>query len=134
MDKGDTCNYELKIMYITAYTETSKVDETCSYTKSRRYVSNFSGYNNYNNRLPEKLIHDESCNKSEEKKFMCPFTFEVEKILNEGTYQSTVIVLTIRAVLKNLSFRPLSFISSKSSEIIKIIVIADCTTEYCRIL
>ncbi|CAG8664106.1 8069_t:CDS:2, partial [Diversispora eburnea] len=38
------------------------------------------------------------------------------KTLNEGTYQSTVIVLTIRAVLKNLPLGPLSFISTSERQ------------------
>ncbi|RHZ81501.1 hypothetical protein Glove_120g7 [Diversispora epigaea] len=41
---------------------------------------------------------------------------EVAKTLNEGTYQSTVIVLTIRAVLKNLPLGPLSFISTSERQ------------------
>ncbi|RHZ89310.1 hypothetical protein Glove_16g162 [Diversispora epigaea] len=38
-------------------------------------------------------------------------TSEMAKTLNEGTYQSTVIVLTIQTVLKNLPLGSLSFIS-----------------------
>ncbi|RHZ52558.1 hypothetical protein Glove_460g19 [Diversispora epigaea] len=38
-----------------------RVEDMC-----KRFVSNFSGYNNYN-RLPEKLIHDRSWKESEEK-------------------------------------------------------------------
>ncbi|CAG8849762.1 24721_t:CDS:1, partial [Racocetra persica] len=41
--------------------------------------------------------------------------FEVARMLNEGTYQSTIIVPFIQAVLKNLPFR-FSFISTSERE------------------
>ncbi|CAG8637018.1 7527_t:CDS:2 [Ambispora leptoticha] len=47
---------------------------------------------------------------------MCPLDSEVSKSFNEGTYQSTVIVLAIRAVLRNLPFRTSSFISTSERQ------------------
>ncbi|RHZ80849.1 hypothetical protein Glove_131g97 [Diversispora epigaea] len=82
--------------------ETGKVDETHSYTKKSE----------------EKI----SCVVSEilgtlEDIWNNPaLTSEMAKTLNEGTYQFTVIVLTIRAVLKNLPLGPLSFISTSERQ------------------
>ena len=42
--------------------------------------------------------------------------FEVSKSLNEGTYQSTVIVPAIRVVLRNFSFRTSSFITTSERQ------------------
>ncbi|RHZ84499.1 hypothetical protein Glove_80g10 [Diversispora epigaea] len=104
---------------------TSEVEDIC-----KRFVLNFSGYNNYN-RLPEKLIHDGSWKESGEKISYVveeilgtlediwnnpALSYEVAKTLNEGTYQSTVIVLTIRAVLKNLPLGSSSFISTSERQ------------------
>ncbi|CAG8634224.1 42724_t:CDS:2 [Gigaspora margarita] len=94
----------------------------------REFVSNFSD-SNYSG-FSEKLIHDGTWKESENKilsvvneifKTMediwnnSALNFEVAGVLNEGTYQSTVIVPFIRAVLKNLPFRFL-FISTSERE------------------
>ncbi len=82
---------------------------------------------NIQNTIPDKLIYDGSWKESKEKItdvikevlillkdiWINPaFNFKLAKLLNEGTYQSTVILLSIRAILKNLSFRLFLFIST----------------------
>ncbi|CAG8850785.1 8516_t:CDS:1, partial [Gigaspora margarita] len=44
------------------------------------------------------------------------FNSELEKSLNEGVYQSTIILLSIRAILKNLPSRLSSFISTSERQ------------------
>ena len=90
------------------------------------FVSNFIS-RGYQNTPPEKLIHNGTWKESEEKisdiaKELFSllediwnnpiFSSELAKSLNEGTYQSTVILLSIQVVLKNLPFRLSSFIST----------------------
>ncbi|RHZ87490.1 hypothetical protein Glove_34g31 [Diversispora epigaea] len=80
--------------------ETGKVNETHSYTKSR-------GYKESEEKISYKILD------TLEDIWNNPvFTSEMAKTLNEETYQFTVIVLTIQAVLKNLPLGPLSFIST----------------------
>ena len=86
---------------------------------------------NIQNTILDKLIHDGSWKESEEKIadvikevlillediWINPaFNSELAKSLNEGTYQSTVILLSIRAILKNLPFRLSSFISTSERQ------------------
>ena len=86
---------------------------------------------NIQNTIPDKLIHDGTWKESEEKIadvikevlillediWINPaFNSELAKSLNEGTYQSTVILLSIRAILKNLPFRLSSFISTSERQ------------------
>ncbi|CAI2180557.1 15997_t:CDS:2, partial [Funneliformis geosporum] len=88
------------------------------------FITSFIDHN-IQNTIPDKLIHDGSWKESEEKIadvikevlillediWINPaFNSELAKSLNEGTYQSTVILLSIRATLKNLPFRLSSFI------------------------
>src|SRR6185437_8694676 len=96
----------------------------------REFVLNTSS-RNYYNRSPEKLTHDGTWKESEEE-ITCvvkeifsvlediwnnpALDSEVSKSLNEGTYQSTVIVPAIRAVLGNLPFRTSSFISTSERQ------------------
>ena len=80
---------------------------------------------------PGKLIHDKSWKESEEiiadvtKEVLIllediwinpAFDSKIAKSLNEGTYQSTVILMSIRAVLKNLPFRLSAFISTSERQ------------------
>ncbi|KAF0429819.1 hypothetical protein F8M41_005623 [Gigaspora margarita] len=97
--------------------------------KCREFVSSFS-HEDYSEFL-EKLTHDGSWKECEEK-ILCvvneifsimkdvwnnqALNFEVAGMLNEGTYQSTVIVPFILAVLKNLPFGLPSFISTSERE------------------
>jgi hypothetical protein len=83
------------------------------------FVTSFVDHN-IQNTIPDKLIHNGFWKESEEKItdvikevlillediWINPaFNSEIVKSLNEGTYQSTVILLSIRAILKNLPFR-----------------------------
>ncbi|CAG8830440.1 38812_t:CDS:2, partial [Gigaspora margarita] len=97
--------------------------------KCREFVSSFS-HEDYSEFL-EKFTHDGSWKECEEE-ILCivneifsimknvwnnpAFDSEVVETLNEGTYQSTVIVPFILAVLKNLPFRLPSFISTSERE------------------
>ncbi|CAG8447565.1 11566_t:CDS:2 [Dentiscutata heterogama] len=89
------------------------------------FISNFIN-RNYQNLLPEKLTHNKTWKESEEKIldivkevfiileeiWVNPaFNSNLAESLNEGTYQSTVIFLLIRTILKNLPFGLSSFIS-----------------------
>ncbi|CAG8710341.1 1447_t:CDS:2, partial [Ambispora leptoticha] len=102
-----------------------KVEEMCE-----EFVSNFIRHS-YQNMPPEKLIHNETWKESEEKisdiakKLFSLlediwnnpiFSSELAKSLNEDTYQSTVILLSIQVVLKNLPFRLSSFISTSEQQ------------------
>ncbi|RIA88823.1 hypothetical protein C1645_825758 [Glomus cerebriforme] len=90
------------------------------------FITSFVNHN-IQNTIPDKLIHDGSWKESEEKItdvikevlillkdiwINLVFNSELVKSLNEGTYQSTVILLSIRAILKTLPFRLFSFIST----------------------
>ncbi|CAG8831428.1 35063_t:CDS:2, partial [Gigaspora margarita] len=90
------------------------------------FVSNFIN-RNYQNLLPEKLTHNKTWKESEEtildivkEVFIIlediwvnpAFNSNLAESLNEGTYQSTVIFLLIKAILKNLPFGFSSFIST----------------------
>ncbi|CAG8657986.1 2710_t:CDS:2 [Gigaspora rosea] len=97
--------------------------------KCREFVSSFS-HEDYSEFL-EKLTHNGSWKECEEK-ILCvineilsimkdvwnnpALNFKVAGTLNEGTYQSTVIVPFILAVLKNLPFGLPSFISTSERE------------------
>jgi hypothetical protein len=102
-----------------------KVEEMCE-----EFISNFVGPD-YQNMPPEKLIHNGTWQESEEKIlgitkelfsllediWINPiFSSELAKSLNEGTYQSTVILSSIQVVLKNLPFRLSSFISTSERQ------------------
>ncbi|CAG8750933.1 1030_t:CDS:2, partial [Acaulospora morrowiae] len=95
----------------------------------REFVSNTSSRNYYNR--PEKLIHNGTWKESEKEiTYVVKEIFgvledfwnnpaldsEISKSLNEGTYQSTVIVPVIRAVLRNLPFRTPSFITTSEKQ------------------
>jgi len=94
------------------------------------FVTSFVDHN-IQNTIPDKLIHDGSWKESEEKIadvikevlillediWINPaFNSEFAKSLNEGTYQSMVILLSIQAILKNLLFRLSSFISTSERQ------------------
>ncbi|CAG8727915.1 20161_t:CDS:2, partial [Racocetra persica] len=96
--------------------------------KCNEFLSSFSNHN-YSG-FPEKLVHDQTWKEFEEKILSVvnenfntmkdiwnnsALNFEVAGTLNEGTYQSTIIVPFIRAVLKDLPFRS-SFISTSERE------------------
>ncbi|CAG8815232.1 33880_t:CDS:1, partial [Racocetra persica] len=81
-------------------------------------------------RFPEKLVHDQTWKESEEKILSVvnenfntmkdvwnnsALNFKVAGMLNERTYQSTIIVPFIQAVLKDFPFRS-SFISTSERE------------------
>ncbi|CAG8530738.1 12900_t:CDS:1 [Racocetra persica] len=102
-----------------------RVKEMCE-----EFVSSFVN-REYQNIPPEKLIHDGTWKESEEEIasvirglftlleeiWINPaFNSELAKSLNEGTYQSTVILLSIRAILKNLPFSLFSFISASERQ------------------
>ncbi|CAG8517804.1 8229_t:CDS:2 [Ambispora leptoticha] len=102
-----------------------KIEEICE-----KFISNFIN-RNYQNIPPEKLIHDRTWKESEEKIldiakdlfslleniWINPiFSSELAKSLNKGTYQLTVILLSIQMVLKNLPFRLSSFISTSEQQ------------------
>ncbi|RHZ76462.1 hypothetical protein Glove_197g107 [Diversispora epigaea] len=99
----------------------SRIKEICE-----KFVANFI-VRNYQNIAPEKLIYNGFWKESEEKIanivkkififlkdiWINPvFTSDFAKSLNEGTYQFSVIFLLIQTILKNLSFRLFSFIST----------------------
>src|SRR6266542_1811039 len=101
------------------------VEELCE-----EFVTSFIDRNILNT-IPDKLIHDGSWKESEgkiadvikevlillEDIWINPaFNSEFAKSLNEGTYQSTVILMSIRAILKNLPFRLSSFISNSERQ------------------
>ncbi|RHZ80269.1 hypothetical protein Glove_137g87 [Diversispora epigaea] len=98
-----------------------KITEMCE-----EFVASFVNHN-YQNIISEKLIHNGSWKESEENLsdtvkeifallkdiWINPiFNSDLVKSLNEGTYQLTVIFLSIRVILKNLPFRLSSFIST----------------------
>ncbi len=91
----------------------------------KNFITSFIDHN-IQNTISDKLIHDRSWKESEEKimdvikKVLIllediwinsAFNSELAKSLNEGTYQLTIILLSIQTILKNLSFRLSSFIS-----------------------
>ena len=101
--------------------------------KCEEFVTSFSTRNIWNMipDKPGKLIHDKSWKESEERIadvtkevlillediWINPaFDSKIVKSLNEGTYQSTVILTLIRAVLKNLPFRLSAFISTSERQ------------------
>ncbi|CAG8525100.1 7416_t:CDS:1 [Cetraspora pellucida] len=95
----------------------------------KKFVSSFS--NHHYSRFSDKFIHNKTLKESEEEILLVvndifsiikdiwnnlALNSKTAGALNEGTYQSTVIVLFIRAVLKNLPFRSSSFISISERE------------------
>ncbi|CAG8713211.1 7977_t:CDS:2, partial [Racocetra persica] len=103
----------------------SRIKDMCN-----EFVSSFSSHDDSNG-PPEKLTHDGTWKEYEEE-LSCvvneifstikdvwnnpALNSDVAGTLNEGTYQSTVIVPFIRAVLKNLPFGSSSFISTSERE------------------
>ncbi|CAG8533716.1 12940_t:CDS:2 [Dentiscutata heterogama] len=103
----------------------SKIKNMCN-----EFVSSFSSHDD-SNRPPEKLTHDETWKEYKEE-LLCivnkifstikdvwnnpALNSDMAGILNEGTYQSTVIIPFIRAVLKNLLFGSSLFISMSERE------------------
>lgn len=94
------------------------------------FVKNFD-IRNMTPDKPDKLSHDKSWKESEkiiedvtkevlillEDIWINPaFDSEIAKSLNEGTYQSTVILMLIRAILKNLPFKLSAFISTSERQ------------------
>src|SRR6266498_3994063 len=90
------------------------------------FITSFINHN-IQNTILDKLIHNRSRKESKEKIadiikevlillediWINPaFNSELVKSLNKGTYQSTVILLSIQVTLKNLPFRLSSFIST----------------------
>ncbi len=89
------------------------------------FITSFIDHN-IQNIISDKLIHDEFWKESEEKIadvikevlillediwINLAFNSELAKLLNEGTYQSIVILLSIWAILKNLPFKLSLFIN-----------------------
>ncbi|CAJ0827499.1 4704_t:CDS:2 [Entrophospora sp. SA101] len=128
-DKSELVN-RLNVNLKKAFQKPARQMKPDSIPKIRKMCKEFiSSFVNrtYQDIVPEKLIHNGSWKESEEKLsnivkeafvvlediWINPvFNYDLAKSLNEGTYQSTVVFLSIRAILKNLPFRLSSFIIS----------------------
>ena len=95
----------------------------------KEFISSF--FKQENKEKSPKLTHDGTWKESEEE-ITCvvkeifgvlkdiwnnpAFSFEHAKSLNEGTYQSTIILLALRAVLKNLPINNSSYITTSEKQ------------------
>ncbi|CAG8538905.1 11762_t:CDS:2, partial [Scutellospora calospora] len=97
--------------------------------RCKEFVSSFSDYNY--SRFSSKFIHNKTWKEFEKEILLVvnnifstiedvwnnlALNSKTARALNEGIYQSTVIVLFIQAALKNLSFRLSSFINTSERE------------------